>query len=91
MQLEGSFEAVAEVEADSRGRVTLAKAGATPGRRYRVLANADGLVVLQPVVSIPEREVLVWENPELAARVLTGIAEAEQGKTIDLGSFADKQ
>lgn len=86
--LGGQFEAIAEAEADSRGRVTIARAGAKPGRRYRVYANVDGLVVLEPVVSIPEREMLVWENPALAQQIREGIAEAETGKTADLGSFA---
>jgi hypothetical protein len=86
--LDGPFEAVAEAEADTRGRVTIARAGARPGRRYRVYANMDGVVVLEPVVSIPEREMLVWEKPELAQQIREGIAEAEAGRTTDLGSFA---
>lgn len=87
-ELGGKFEAIAEAEADSRGRVTIARAGAKPGRRYRVYSNVDGLVVLEPVVSIPEREMLVWENPALAQQIREGIAEAEAGKTVSLGSFA---
>ena len=31
---------------------------------------------------------LVWENPALAEQIREGIAEAEVGKTADLGSFA---
>jgi hypothetical protein len=86
--LGGQFEAIAEAEADNRGRVTIARAGAKPGRRYRVYANIDGLVVLEPVVSIPEREMLVWESADLAQQVRAGINEAESGETVDLGSFA---
>jgi hypothetical protein len=86
--LGGQFEAITEAEADSRGRVTIARAGGRPGRRYRVYANVDGLVVLEPVVSIPEREMLVWENPALAEQIRDGIDEAEAGETVDLGSFA---
>jgi hypothetical protein len=87
-ELGGQFEAIAEAEADNRGRVTIARAGARPGRRYRVYANVDGLVVLEPVVSIPEREMLAWENPPLAQQIRDGVAEAEAGATADLGSFA---
>ena len=87
-ELGGQFEAIAEAEADSRGRVTIARAGAKPGRRYRVYANVDGLVVLEPVVSIPEREMLVWENPGLAEQIRQGVAAARAGETADLGSFA---
>ena len=86
---EGQFEEVAEAEADSRGRVTIMRAGAKPGRRYRVYANIDGLVVLEPVVSIPEREMLVWQNSALAEQVREGIAEANGGKTVHRGSFAE--
>lgn len=35
-----------------------------------------------------ERERLVHENPELAAQIREGVAEAERGETVDLGSFA---
>ena len=31
---------------------------------------------------------LVWENPALAEQIREGVAEAEAGKTADLGSFA---
>jgi hypothetical protein len=37
---------------------------------------------------IPERERLVHEDPELAANIREGIAEAERGGTADLGSFS---
>ena len=82
------FETVAEAEVDSRGRVSLGKAGAEPGRRYRVERNIDGVLILIPVVSIPEREMIVWRNPELASAIRQGIAEAEAGQTTDRGSFA---
>jgi hypothetical protein len=82
------FETVTEAEVDGRGRVSLAKAGAEPGRRYRVRSNIDGVLLLIPVVSIPEREMIVWRNPELAASIREGIAEAERGDTVDRGSFA---
>jgi hypothetical protein len=83
------FETIAEVEVDSRGRVSLGRAGAEPGRRYRVEHNVDGVLLLIPVVSIPEREMIVWRNPELAAAVREGIEESERGETVDLGSFAE--
>src|SRR5271154_6339003 len=81
------FETVAEAEVDARGRVSLGKAGAEPGRRYRVERNIDGVLLLIPVVSIPEREMVVWRNPELASSIREGIAQAEEGQTVDRGSF----
>jgi hypothetical protein len=83
------FETIAEVEVDSRGRVSLGRAGAAPGRRYRVEHNVDGVILLIPVVSIPEREMIVWHNPDLAAEIREGLAEAERGETVDLGSFQE--
>ncbi len=81
------FETVAEVEVDSRGRVSLGKAGAEPGRRYRVEQRVDGVLLLIPVVSIPEREMIVWRNPGLASEIRDGLAEADRGDTVDQGSF----
>ena len=81
------FETVAEAEVDSRGRVSLGRAGAQPGRRYRVQRNIDGVLLLIPVISFPEREAIVWENPELAAVIREGLVAAERGNTEDLGSF----
>lgn len=82
------FEVVAETEVDARGRVSLGRAGAKPGRRYRVESNVDGVLVLTPVVSIPEREMAVWRDPELAASIRRAYEQAEQGKTIDRGDFS---
>lgn len=82
------FEVVAETEVDARGRVSLGRAGAKPGRRYRIESNVDGVLVLTPVVSIPEREMAVWRDPELAASIRKAYEEAEQGKTVDLGDFS---
>lgn len=83
------FETVAEAEVDSRGRVSLGRAGAEPGRRYRVERNLDGVLLLIPVVSIPEREMIVWHRPELAAEIRKSLDEADKGATVDLGSFSE--
>lgn len=81
------FETVAETEVDSRGRVSLGKAGAEPGRRYRVHRNIDGVLILIPVVSIPEREMIVWRNPELAAEIRESLRATKRGEAVDLGDF----
>lgn len=77
-----------DVVVDSRGRVSLGKVGAQPGRRYRVEQRVDGVLLLIPVVSIPEREMIVWRNPELARDLREGIEQAKRGETVDRGSFA---
>jgi hypothetical protein len=82
------FETVAEAEVDSRGRVSLGKAGAEPGRRYRVERNIDGVLLLIPVVSIPQREMIIWNNPALMQEIRQALEASERGETIDRGSFA---
>ncbi|PXX54570.1 hypothetical protein DFR70_12411 [Nocardia tenerifensis] len=82
------FDIVGESEADSRGRVALGRAGARPGRRYQIRIDSDGVVILVPVVSILEREMMVWENPRLAEQIRQGVDAAEAGNTVDLGDFA---
>jgi hypothetical protein len=52
-----------------------------------VARNIDGVLLLTPVVSIPERELIVWERPALAERIRTGIAETQTGRTVDVGDF----
>ncbi len=83
------FELVAEAEVDARGRVSLGKAGAEPGRRYRVERNIDGVLLLIPVVSIPEREMIVWRNPAIAEAILRGLDEAEAGQTVERPGFTE--
>ncbi len=83
----GGFETVAEAEVDSRGRVSLGKAGAEPGRRYRVHRNIDGVLLLIPVISIPEREMVIWHNPALMQEIREGLEASERGETVERGSF----
>jgi hypothetical protein len=84
------FETVAEAKVDSRGRISLGEAGATPGRRYRVERNIDGVLLLIPVVSIPEREMIVWRNPAIAESILEGLAEADAGQTVERPGFTQR-
>lgn len=46
------------------------------------------VATLERPVVVPERERLVHENPALAAQIREGVAQAERGETVDLGSFA---
>lgn len=87
VQKSEEYEVVAEVEVDPRGRLSLGRAGATPGRRYRVEATVDGVLRLTPVVSIPERELRLWTDPALQKLILQGMEQARDGKTRDLGDF----
>ena len=48
----------------------------------------DGDILLSPVVSIPARERIIWERPELMAAIDKGFADVAAGRTHYLGSFA---
>ncbi len=73
------------VRPDSRGRLTLGQMARA--KSYRVMVNDAGQILLDPVVSIPEREVWLWQNPDALASVQRGIQHSAAGETHDLGSF----
>jgi hypothetical protein len=76
-----------ETVTDERGRLSLGKAGAQPGRRYRVEELPDGEIRLTPMVSVPEREVDLLLDHNTRQRIVDGLAQAERGETRDRGDF----
>jgi hypothetical protein len=74
------------VNPDSRGRLSLGTV--VKGKRYRMMVNAAGQILLDPVVAVPERELWLWQNPEAIASVQRGIDQAADGELQDMGSFA---
>lgn len=46
-------------------------------------------IVLEPVVSVPEKDHWIYKDPEAFASLMRGIKEAEEGRVHDLGSFAE--
>ena len=82
------YRAVGEVEVDARRRVSLGKLGRPEHTRYSVNEGPDGELLLVPVRSIPARETIVWENPQLLASLKRGMEQAALGQVKDLGSFA---
>lgn len=83
-----AFTSIGEAMADERGRLPMAKSGVRKDDRYAIAVNDDGQILLTPLVSIPRRELIVWENQLLRESLARGLAEAAVGETIDLGSFA---
>lgn len=81
------FVRVAEVEVDSRRRISLGRVGRPEHKRYIVEQSADGEIRLIPARTIPAREAMVWENPDLLASLRQGIEEAALGKLEDHGDF----
>ncbi|HZG44197.1 MAG TPA: hypothetical protein VEY93_14710 [Longimicrobium sp.] len=74
------------VHPDARGRVTLGPAARDSD--YRVLVNARGQILLDPVVTIPASEAWLWENAALRDSMNRALREAEADHFEDLGSFA---
>ena len=82
------FKPVGEVSADERARIAFGKAGVRRDDRYAVAVADDGSILLTPLVSVPKRELLVWEDERLRASLARGLAENAAGDTVDLGDFA---
>lgn len=71
---------------DSKGRVVLGPKHAN--KLFRVTEEPDGNILLEPVVTIHEREIWLYRNPTAMAMVQKGIEESKAGKGKYLGSFA---
>ena len=67
------------VEADTRGRVSLGRAGKL-AERYLCYALADGRIVLQPAAVVSELELDLLRDPDLADRVDDGRRELAEGE-----------
>ncbi|MBM3464051.1 MAG: hypothetical protein FJX76_18300 [Armatimonadetes bacterium] len=55
---------------------------------FRVEINEIGQVLLTPEVSIPAHELWLYKNREASDSVHRGLKEAEEGKFVSKGSFA---
>lgn len=74
------FEPITEVTADDRGRIAIGRAGVRGDDRFLVSTRPTGEILLTPVASVPKRELLVWEDAELRASLLRGLADAAEGR-----------
>ena len=83
------FVAAGEVVADERARIAFGKAGVRRDDRYAVAINADGEILLTPLVSIPKRELIVWENQLVREELAEGLRQSAAGEVMSLGSFAE--
>jgi len=81
------FTPVGEMTADERSRIAFGKAGVRRDDRYAVAVSADGEILLTPLVSVPKRELLVWEDELVRASLGRGLAQSAANETIDLGDF----
>ena len=74
------FHRVAETVVDSRRRVSLGKAGVHEETRYEVSVSDDGDILLTPLATIPARERLIWERPDIMASIDQGFADMAAGR-----------
>lgn len=84
-----TFKPVGEVVADERSRISFGKAGVRRDDKYAIAVNQDGEILLTPLVSIPRRELLVWENEVLRESLAASMAQSAAGELTDLGSFKE--
>ena len=85
-----SFEEVVEaVKPDGKNRISLGKAQVGRGITYRVLRNKSGQILLDPCIQVPVSEAWLYRNKKALKTVMTGIRQAEEGKTLEVGSFSE--
>ena|SRR5215510_432742 len=88
---------VGEIVADSKARVTLARAlkelravfGDRKMRFHVAIELSTGRIVLTPAVTVPLREAWLYDNPKALKTLRSGIAQAGRGQLVKRGSFAD--
>lgn len=81
------FTPLGEVSADERSRIAFGKAGVRRDDKYAIAVNSAGDILLTPLVTIPKRELLVWEDELVRASLGRGLAQSAAGETVDLGDF----
>lgn len=72
---------------DSQGRISIGKEYVN--KTYSLERRTNGDIILRPVMMIHEREAWLLANEKARQSVERGIADAEAGRTHDLGSFAE--
>lgn len=75
-----------EVYTNHEGTMTLGQAMSE--KRYRVLQNDAGQILLDPIDPIPEQEQWLWQNSQAQSLIRRGIEQIAAGERRSLGSFA---
>jgi hypothetical protein len=83
------FEPIAEVTADDRARIAFGRIGVHRNDRFLVSRRASGELLLTPMASIPQRELLVWENESVRNSLLRGLADAAAGRVSRRDDYLD--
>lgn len=92
MALLKGFHDAGEITADERGRLSFGKKVKIGSRsRYAIAISDDGVVMLTPMVSIPARELDIWNDPETRAAVTRGLADVAAGRTRRIDDLLDDE
>ena len=75
------------VHPDAKGRITLG-ALAKGVDSFAIKKGKNGQIILEPMVSIPAREIWLFQNKKALKMVMDGIEAAGQGRVKRRGSFA---
>ena len=81
------FTPIGEFSADDRARIAFGKAGVHRDDRFAVAVNDQGEILLTPLVSIPKRELIIWQDAQLRASLARGLADSAAGRVEDVGDF----
>jgi hypothetical protein len=71
---------------DAAGRINIGSE--FKGKLFAIEVQANGDILLSPVVVRHEREAWLYENPEAMASVKRGLEQSGRGEGRSLGSFA---
>jgi hypothetical protein len=74
------FSQVAEVRADAKNRLPLKKVKAAG--MYRIYENAQGQLILDPVLTIPAVEAWLFADKDALSSVRKGLQESAEGKLV---------
>ena len=85
------FEPVAEVTADERARISFGRIGVRRNDRFLVSRRASGELLLTPMASIPQRELLVWDNESVKNSVLRGLADVAAARVSRRDDYLDDE
>jgi hypothetical protein len=86
MAIRSQFEGQELRKPDAQGRIIIGKEHS--GETYAIEKQSNGDIILRPVVGIHKREAWLFANQLALNSVKQGLAEAANGQTTELGSFA---
>ncbi|EUA45752.1 hypothetical protein [Mycobacteroides abscessus] len=89
MTAEPVFEPVTEVTADDRARIAFGRIGVHRNDRFLVSRRSSGELLLTPMASIPQRELLVWEDESVRNSLLRGLADVSAGRVSRRDDYLD--